>query len=125
MADSLDLKEPVTTNELAIASMWEIAALVEVLEWKGVLTRQEIYDAITELRQRHPEATTLERPPRGSIRRPQCNNAAAYPSPALPFLTDSARIRPAHPQSTFPPNCPTIRAVLPRGNRVWLQTNLT
>ena len=45
-------------------------ALVELLERKGVLTRQEIYDAITELRQRHPEATTLERPPRGSIRRP-------------------------------------------------------
>jgi len=43
--------------------MWEIAALVEVLERKGVLTRQEIYDAITKLRQWHPEAPTLERPP--------------------------------------------------------------
>ncbi len=47
-----------------------VVALVEVLERKGVLTRQEIYDAITELRQRHPEATTLERPARGTIRRP-------------------------------------------------------
>ncbi len=44
--------------------------VVEVLERKGVLTRQEIYDAIIELRQRHPEATTLERPPVKDIRRP-------------------------------------------------------
>ncbi len=39
--------------------MWETSALVELLERKGVLTRPEIYDAIHELRQRHPEATTL------------------------------------------------------------------
>ena len=41
--------------------MWEVAALVEVLERKGLLIRQELYDTIHELRQRHPEATTLER----------------------------------------------------------------
>ncbi len=70
MAEQLDPKELVTIEDLAISSMWEVAALVEVLERKGVLTRQEIYDAITELRQHHPEATTLERLPRGSIRRP-------------------------------------------------------
>ncbi len=52
-----------TIDDLTISSLWEVAALVEVLERKGVLTRQEIYDAITELRQRHPEATTLERLP--------------------------------------------------------------
>ena len=40
--------------------MWETSALVEVLEKKGVLTRQDLYDAINELRQRHPETTTLE-----------------------------------------------------------------
>ena len=51
--------------------MWEIAALVEVLERKGVLTRQEIYSTITELRQRHPEATTLERPASRKVRRPR------------------------------------------------------
>ena len=50
--------------------MWEIAALVEVLELKGVLTRQEVYQAINELRQRHPEATTLERSASGEVRRP-------------------------------------------------------
>ena len=64
MAEKVDPKELVTIEEMAVRNMWEIAALVEVLERKGVLTRQEIYDAIKELRQRHPEAPTLERPPR-------------------------------------------------------------
>ena len=57
-------------TELIIASTWSFAALVEVLGKKGVLTRQEPYDTIKELRQRHPEATTLERPPSKPIRRP-------------------------------------------------------
>ena len=70
MAEQLDPKELVTIEELAISSMWEVAALVEVLERKGVLTGEELYDAIIELRQRHPEATTLERPPSKGIRRP-------------------------------------------------------
>ena len=70
VAEPLDANNLVTIEDLAISSMWEIAALAEVLERKGVLARQEIYDAINALRQRHPEATTLERPARGSIRRP-------------------------------------------------------
>ncbi len=45
MADPLDPKELITIEEVAISNMWEITALVEVLERKGVLTRQEIYDA--------------------------------------------------------------------------------
>ena len=64
MAERLDPNDLVTIEDLAISTLWAIAALEEVLERKGVLTRQEIYDAITELRQRHPEATTLE-PPSG------------------------------------------------------------
>ncbi len=70
MAEKLDPKDPVTLEELALSTMWETSALVELLERKGVLTRQEIYDAINELRQRHPEATTLERPAHGPIRPP-------------------------------------------------------
>ncbi len=68
MAEKLDPKEIVTLEELTISTMWETSALVELLERKGVLTRQEIYDAINELRQRHPEAATLERPLTGRIR---------------------------------------------------------
>ncbi len=51
MAHPLDPKEIVTLEELAISSMWEMAALVEVLEKKGLLTKQDILDAIRELRQ--------------------------------------------------------------------------
>lgn len=36
MAEKLDPKELVTIEELAISNMWEMAALVEVLEWKGI-----------------------------------------------------------------------------------------
>ena len=64
-------KELVTIEDMAISSMWEIAALVEVLERKGILTRQELYGAINDLRRRNPEARTLERPVRGAIQRPE------------------------------------------------------
>ncbi len=36
--------------------MWENAALVELLERKGILTKQEVLDTIQELRQREPTA---------------------------------------------------------------------
>ncbi len=38
--------------------MWEMAALVEVLEKKGVLKKQDILDAIRELRKKNPMART-------------------------------------------------------------------
>jgi len=41
--------------------------LVKVLERKGILTRQEIYDAINE-RRRYHEGTTLDGPQRGKVR---------------------------------------------------------
>ncbi len=41
--------------------MWETSALVELLERKGILTKQEVLDMIQELRQREPTAI----PPRG------------------------------------------------------------
>ncbi len=40
--------------------MWETSALVELLERKGVLTRQDVLAMIQELRQREPSAN----PPR-------------------------------------------------------------
>ncbi len=39
MAEKLDPKNLVTIEDLAISSMWEITALVEVLERKGILRR--------------------------------------------------------------------------------------
>ncbi len=46
----------VTLDELAISTMWETSALVELLERKGILTKQEVLDMIQELRQREPTA---------------------------------------------------------------------
>ncbi len=39
MAEKLNPKEIVTLEELAISSMWDMAALVEVLEKKGILPK--------------------------------------------------------------------------------------
>ncbi len=38
------------------STMWETAALVELLERKGIFTRQEVLDMIQELRRREPNA---------------------------------------------------------------------
>ena len=56
MAESLDPNDLVTLEELAISNMWENAALVELLERKGILTRQEVLDMIQELCKRDPTA---------------------------------------------------------------------
>ncbi len=60
MAKQLDPKDLVTLEDLAISNMRENAALVDLLERKGVLTKQEVLDMIRELRQREPTAS----PPR-------------------------------------------------------------
>ncbi len=54
--EPLDPNDLVTLEDLAISSMWETSALVELLERKGVLTKQEVLDMIQELRQREPTA---------------------------------------------------------------------
>ncbi len=56
MAEKLDPTELVTIEELAISNMWETSALVELLERKGILTKQDVLDMIQELRQREPTA---------------------------------------------------------------------
>ena len=60
-AKSLDPKDLVTLEELALSNMWETSALVELLERKGILTKQEVLDMVQKLRQR--EHTGI--PPRG------------------------------------------------------------
>ncbi len=61
MAEKLDPKEIVTLEELAISNMWETSALVELLERKGILTKQEVLDMIHELRQREPTVIPPQR----------------------------------------------------------------
>ncbi len=41
--------------------MWETSALVELLERKGILTKQEVLAMIQELRQREPTAIPPQR----------------------------------------------------------------
>lgn len=45
-------------EEVALSNMWGIAALVEVLERKGLLTRDEIRETIQALQERHREHTS-------------------------------------------------------------------
>lgn len=53
-------RESMSLEELAISNMWEIAAIVELLERKGLCTKQDLYDLITELRQKNPRARLPE-----------------------------------------------------------------
>ncbi len=52
MPEPLDPKDLVSLDELALTNMWETSALVELLERRGVLTRQDVLDMSQELRQR-------------------------------------------------------------------------
>ena len=40
--------------------MWEIAAIVEMLERKGLCTKQDLYDIITKFRRKSPRASIPE-----------------------------------------------------------------
>lgn len=55
MAEKLNPQDTFTVEEGILANMWAIEALVEVLERKGLCTKQEVHDSITELRTRHAE----------------------------------------------------------------------
>ena len=41
-------------EEATVSNMWEIAAIVEVLERKGLCTKHDVYDIITESRRKNP-----------------------------------------------------------------------
>jgi hypothetical protein len=69
MAEKLDPKETISILELTVSHMWSIAALVEVLERKGLLTKEEVRDAITKLRRQTPKAQHAS-PPLDAIPEP-------------------------------------------------------
>ncbi|KAF0221121.1 MAG: hypothetical protein FD174_619 [Geobacteraceae bacterium] len=50
MAEKLDKGQTVTVDEVVASQSYEIAALVSLLEKKGILTREEIIEVIKELR---------------------------------------------------------------------------
>ncbi len=50
MAEPLDPKEIVTTEEIVITNMVEISALIELLMEKGIITRDELMERCKKLR---------------------------------------------------------------------------
>ncbi len=52
MAIKGDHRVTVTLEELAVSNSFEIAALIEVLERKGLLTKAEVLEMIRQLRAR-------------------------------------------------------------------------
>ncbi len=61
VTEPLDPNDLVTLDELATSNMGETSALVELLERKGILTKQEVLAMIQELRQREPMAISPRR----------------------------------------------------------------
>lgn len=53
-------RETMSIEEATVSNMWEIAALVEVLERKGLRTKHDLLAIITELRSRNPRAKIPE-----------------------------------------------------------------
>ena len=47
-------------EEATVSNLWEIAAIVEVLERKGLCTKHDLYDIITEFRKKTPRARIPE-----------------------------------------------------------------
>jgi hypothetical protein len=47
-------------EEATITNMWEMAGIVERLQRKGLCTKQDLFDIITELRRKNPRAKIPE-----------------------------------------------------------------
>ena len=60
MSDDRPKRETMFIEEAAVSNMWEIAAIVEVLERKGLCAKQDLYDIISEFRRKNPRANIPE-----------------------------------------------------------------
>src|SRR5437868_14491777 len=60
MSNDRPKRESMSIEEATISNMWEIAAIVEVLERKGLCTKQDLYDIITAFRRKNPRASIPE-----------------------------------------------------------------
>jgi hypothetical protein len=65
-------RDSMSLEETTVSNMWEIAAIVDLLEQKGLCTKQDLYDIIAEFRRTNPSASIPE---------------TAFPEPDL--LTDT------------------------------------
>ena len=55
-----ELRDSMSLEETTVSNMWEMAAIVDVLERKGLCTKQDLYDIITEFRRKNPHASIPE-----------------------------------------------------------------
>jgi len=59
MSDPVDRKDFLKLCDMSIDSMYELAALGELLEQKGLITKQEILALATELKHKNPPAQSF------------------------------------------------------------------
>jgi hypothetical protein len=60
MSDQRPTRDTMSIEEATISNMWEIAAIVELLEQKGFCTKQDLHTIIDELRRKNPHARIPE-----------------------------------------------------------------
>ena len=60
MSDDRPKRDTMSIEEATISNMWEIAAIVELLEQKGLCTKQDLHTIIDELRTKNPRARIPE-----------------------------------------------------------------
>jgi len=60
MSTDRPTRETMSLEEATISNMWEIPAIVEVLERKGPCTEQELCDNIIEFRRKNSQASIPE-----------------------------------------------------------------
>ena len=74
MSNGRPKRDSMSIEEATISNMWEIAAIVELLEQKGFCTKQDLHTIIDELRRKNPHARIPE---------------TAFPEPYLLTETES------------------------------------
>ena len=60
MGEKRKLRDSMSIEEATVSNMWEVAAIVEVLERKGPCTKQDLCDIITEFRRKNPRSNNPE-----------------------------------------------------------------
>jgi hypothetical protein len=60
MTDQRTKRETMSIEEATICTIWQIAAIVEMLEQKGICTKQDLLTIIDELRRKNPRAQIPE-----------------------------------------------------------------
>jgi hypothetical protein len=60
MSDQRPKRDSMSLEEATVSNMWKIAAIVEVLERKGLCTKQDLSDIITEFHRKNPRASIPE-----------------------------------------------------------------